>query len=124
MEKSDVVQGLTDSQKVIVDSLSDELCSGSFTEEVVYISGKAYLADEEGVIKRPRGRVAGCGKFGFPTVIMRIPEPLVPFIEGILKKCEELETCRKNVEQNLLNTSIPSCLEDYDLGSPLTECMR
>ncbi|MBQ4143458.1 MAG: hypothetical protein IJD43_08295 [Thermoguttaceae bacterium] len=123
MEKSDVVQGLTVDQKVIVDSVIDDSSVDAVTGEVVYISGKAYFVDESGV-KRPRGRVAGCGKYGFPTVIMRIPEPLVPFIEGILKKCEELEICRRNVEQNLLNSTVSSCLEDYDLGSPLTECMR
>jgi len=52
---------------------------------------------------------------------MRIPLPLVPFIEGILAKCEELEQCRKNVQQNLLNTSVEFCFTDSPEDFTFTE---
>jgi len=117
MAKSDVEQDLNDLDKSIMQSVIDE----TQEEHIVYVSGKAYYADEEGNIKRPRGRLPGCGKFGFPTVIMRIPLPLVPFIEGILAKCEELEQCRKNVQQNLLNTSVEFCFTDSPEDFTFTE---
>lgn len=69
-----------------------------------FVCGKRYIL-KEGVLTCSVGRVKGSGRFGFPTVAVRVPLPLVPFIQAILRKCEEIENTRRVVTNNIYNTS-------------------
>lgn len=73
--------------------------------KVKFLCGKRYVVLKDGFLTVPVGRAKGSGRFGFQTVAVRVPVPLVPFLQSILRKCEEIEETRRIVMNNIYNTS-------------------
>ena len=48
--------------------------------EEKFLSGKRYIL-KNGVLTTELGRVRGSGRYGFQTVAVRVPVPLLPFIQ-------------------------------------------
>lgn len=70
-----------------------------------YICGRAFRRTPDGQLLSLGYREKGSGRFGYETKVIRIPLPLVPFVESILEKCAELETIRRNIVFNIYNSS-------------------
>ena len=71
-----------------------------------FICGIKVKEKEDGTFERARAcRPKGSGKYGEPTVQMRIPCSLVPFVETLLQKMADIQTTKRVIEANTNNTT-------------------
>ena len=74
--------------------------------EKVFFCGRRFELDEDGhLIPLTQSEKTCRGKYGEKSVVVRVPVSLLPWLQSILKSIEEIETVRRNIEANLLNTS-------------------
>lgn len=54
-------------------------------------------------------------RFGVPTTSIRVPVCMVPFLSLLLDKMAEVETVRRNLSSDVLNTSPDVFFEDVNI---------
>ena len=87
--------------------------------EIVYLSGRPYRKNKQGLLVSMGGRPEGTGRYGVPTQQRRIPEYLLPFVDMLLRKCAEVELYKRNIRRNVNNTTpgLYECFEGGENGS-------
>lgn len=58
------------------------------------------------------GRPQDSGRYGEETVAVRVPRSFLPYIQQVLKKLEQIESLRRNMERSFFNVS-----SDFNGGS-------
>ena len=73
--------------------------------EYKYFLGKRYVKNPETGKFAPLSTKPKNGRYGMETVSIRVPVLLIPYIRAILAKCEEIESVRNCILQNVLHTT-------------------
>lgn len=89
--------------------------------EYRYLFGRRYRLNAENVWEYcpPRSQFF-TGRYGVKMVSFRVPVDIVPFLQAILDKLEEIETFRRNLEGNVLNTSTEFLVDNEDFLKSMT----
>lgn len=74
--------------------------------ELVYFCGRPFTYDDEGkLVPCERSTGGKLGKYGEDTVTMRVPVSMVPLLQSLLNRIEEIEIVRRNIQGNVLNST-------------------